>query len=196
MNLLKRVLIEKRFVVTLVLIVIVINIGLHSLVIYPWSIKVANAEERTTRALANLGVAAETLDAAQTKMKAKREADAELQRFYNDVLPQNLSGAREITYVHLAELASKTHLRMERRSTTPGQEADSRLASLQTTMLLQGEYTDIRRFIYELETSPEFILIENVVLNQGTSTDSALVLTLGLSTYYLGGDHEELNQSL
>jgi len=195
-NLLKRVLIEKRFVVTLVLIVIVINIGLHSLVIYPWSIKVANAEERTTRALANLGVAAETLDAAQTKMKAKREADAELQRFYNDVLPQNLSGAREITYVHLAELASKTHLRMERRSTTPGQEADSRLASLQTTMLLQGEYTDIRRFIYELETSPEFILIENVVLNQGTSTDSALVLTLGLSTYYLGGDHEELNQSL
>jgi len=157
---------------------------------------VANAEERTTRALANLGVAAETLDAAQTKMKAKREADAELQRFYNDVLPQNLSGAREITYVHLAELASKTHLRMERRSTTPGQEADSRLASLQTTMLLQGEYTDIRRFIYELETSPEFILIENVVLNQGTSTDSALVLTLGLSTYYLGGDHEELNQSL
>ena len=187
MNLLKRVLIEKRFVVTLVLIAIVLNVGLHSLVVYPWSIKVAKAEERTTRALANLGVAAETLDAAQTKMQAKLEADADLQSFYSDVLPQKLSGAREITYLRLAALASETHLRMERRSTTPGQEADSRLASLRTTMLLQGEYADIRRFIYELEIAPEFILIEDVALSQGTSADSALVLTLGLSTYYWVG---------
>ena len=187
MKLLKRVLIEKRFVVTLVLIAIVLNVGLHSLVVYPWSIKVAKAEERTTRALANLGVAAETLDAAQTKMQAKLEADADLQSFYSDVLPQQLSGAREITYLRLAALASETHLRMERRSTTPGQEADSRLASLRTTMLLQGEYADIRRFIYELEIAPEFILIEDVALSQGTSADSALVLTLGLSTYYWVG---------
>ena len=187
MKLLKRVLIEKRFVVTLVLIAIVLNVGLHSLVVYPWSIKVAKAEERTTRALANLGVAAETLDAAQTKMQAKLEADADLQSFYSDVLPQKLSGACEITYLRLAALASETHLRMERRSTTPGQEADSRLASLRTTMLLQGEYADIRRFIYELEIAPEFILIEDVALSQGTSADSALVLTLGLSTYYWVG---------
>ena len=50
-----------------------------------------------------------------------------------------------------------------------------------------SEYEDIRRFIYELETAPEFILIEEVVLSQGDESEEALVLTLGVSTYYLAG---------
>ena len=51
-------------------------------------------------------------------------------------------------------------------------------------MVLAGAYRDIREFIYRLETAPEFILIEEVLLTQVSETDEALVLTLGVSTYY------------
>ena len=56
------------------------------------------------------------------------------------------------------------------------------------TMLLKGDYRDIRRFIYELETAPEFIVIEEIVLSQGDEGDPAQVLTLGLATYYGAAD--------
>ena len=53
-------------------------------------------------------------------------------------------------------------------------------------MLLAGEYENIRRFIEALETAPEFLVIEEVVLSQRQeASDSELVLTLGLSTYYV-----------
>ena len=61
------------------------------------------------------------------------------------------------------------------------------LARLRTRVVLAGEYEDIRQFIYELETAPEFILIEEVILSQGDASDEALVLTLGVSTYYWVG---------
>ena len=32
------------------------------------------------------------------------------------------------------------------------------------TALLSGEYRNIRRFIHELETAPEFLVLENVQL--------------------------------
>jgi len=57
-------------------------------------------------------------------------------------------------------------------------------------MVLAGEYEDIREFIYEMETAPEFILIESVVLGQGNGSDDELVLTLGVSTYFWEGPDE------
>ena len=54
-------------------------------------------------------------------------------------------------------------------------------------MVLAGEYEDIRRFIYELETAPEFILIEEVILSQGDKAEQDLVLTLGVATYFWMG---------
>ena len=37
-------------------------------------------------------------------------------------------------------------------------------------MVLAGEYEDVRRFIHALETAPEFILVEEVVLSHGNET--------------------------
>ena len=58
------------------------------------------------------------------------------------------------------------------------------MGRLQTTMLLAGQYENIRQFIFELETSLEFIVIDEIVLSNGGGLESDLVLTLGLSTYY------------
>ncbi len=50
-------------------------------------------------------------------------------------------------------------------------------------MVLQGEYENIRRFVYELETAPEFVIIDDVTLTQADAA-KPLTLTLELSTYY------------
>ena len=59
---------------------------------------------------------------------------------------------------------------------------------LKTKMVLQGEYEAVRRFIYQLETSSEFIIIDGMSLAQAEA-NKPQVLTLDLSTYYrLGAD--------
>jgi hypothetical protein len=50
-------------------------------------------------------------------------------------------------------------------------------------MVLQGEYDNLRQFIYALESAPEFVIIDDVVLVEGTG-DEPLRLTIDLSTYY------------
>ena len=54
------------------------------------------------------------------------------------------------------------------------------------TMVLEGEYRDVRRFIHKLETAPEFVVIEDVALVQGEQ-NAPLTLTVKLSTYYKAG---------
>ena len=44
------------------------------------------------------------------------------------------------------------------------------------TMVLEGEYRDVRRFIHALETAPEFVVIEDVALVQG-ERNAPLTLT-------------------
>ena len=58
-------------------------------------------------------------------------------------------------------------------------------------MLLSGAYRDIRRFIHALETAPEFVVIEEIVLSQGDETEAGEVLSLVLSTYYRDDDHAQ-----
>ena len=53
-------------------------------------------------------------------------------------------------------------------------------------MVLQGDYESFRRFIYELETLAEFVIIDDVTLAQG-EPGKPLTLTLELSTYYRVG---------
>ena len=50
-------------------------------------------------------------------------------------------------------------------------------------MELQGGYENLRQFIYELERSPEFVIIDDVMLAE-SGRGEALMLTLDLSTYY------------
>jgi Tfp pilus assembly protein PilO len=49
---------------------------------------------------------------------------------------------------------------------------------------LFGEYRNIRRFIHELETAPEFLVLENVALSQGQEREQGLSVELKISTYF------------
>jgi len=186
-TLLHRILQEKRPLVTIVTMVLALDVGLFAFAVYPWSNKVSQAETRAAADEARLGQARASYAAASEARSSKLFADNELQRFYEDVLPADLAGARQISAPFLVQLAEDTNLVLERRSSAPDKERESLLARLRTTMELAGAYEDIRRFIFELETAPEFILIEEVILRQGDASNEELVLTLGVSTYYWAG---------
>ena len=192
MTLLRRILHENRLLVSFVAGLLAIDFGLYVFAVYPWTNKVSQAETRVTVGELQLTQVMANYAAASETSENKINADSELQRFYTDVLPLDLAGARGISFRILVKLAEDMNLVLERRSSVPEKDRESMLARLRTTMVLAGEYEDIRQFIYELETAPEFILIEEVILTQGDESNDTLVLTLGVSTYYWAGSDAEL----
>ena len=52
--------------------------------------------------------------------------------------------------------------------------------------MLDGTYENMRQFLYELETTPEFIIVDDVSLGQAEA-DKPVTLTLEVSTYYRQG---------
>ena len=55
---------------------------------------------------------------------------------------------------------------------------------MRITMALRGITKTSARFIYQVESGTDFIVIDSVALRQGTEPGSPLTLDLGLSTYY------------
>lgn len=186
MNLVRRVLSEKRLAVGAVGIALLVDVLLFGLAVRPLRAGVTQARARAAAAAERLVAGAAALAAARAQQGDRERAGAELRQFYDVVLPQDLAGARSVTYSRLAALAARLGLALERRTSASDREAGDRLGRLRTNMLLAGEYENIRRFIEALETAPEFLVIEEVVLSQRQeASDSELVLTLGLSTYYV-----------
>ena len=178
----KRILLEKRLMLGVVGMMLLVDAGLYTFAVYPWTLRLATARERADAASQRLTVSQETLSVARATMAAKDRAEADLLEFYGSVLAEDLAGARGLTYARLSALARQSNLQLERRGSTSEADEDRTLGRLRTTMFLVGDYRDIRRFLYELETSPEFIVIEEVVLSQGNEV--GLTLALGVSTYY------------
>jgi Tfp pilus assembly protein PilO len=182
--LLRRAVTEHRRIVILLAIALIVNVLVYVLVVYPLAERVANIEQRNQAAERALTQArAEHTQAAGT-LTGKARASAELATFYRDVLPQDLAGARRLTYLRLARLARESNLEYERSSYAPQTDNDSTLTRLQIQMVLAGTYAEMRDFIYQLETAPEFVVIDNIQLAEGGEATGSLVVTLDLSTYF------------
>lgn len=184
----RRVIAEKRLLVSLVAIGLGVDAALYGLAIYPWTLRVETAGRRAAAAATSLEVARQQFEESRRAADGKNRAEAELRTFHHEILPQDLAAARTLTFARLAALAEDHDLLMERRASAAERDEDSRLARLQVSMLLSGAYRDIRRFIHALETAPEFVIIEEIVLSQGDETETGEVLSLGLSTYYWHDD--------
>ena len=185
MTLLRRIIAEKRLALVSAGILVVSAALVYTLGVLPQRVGIAAATTRADVASQALVTGEAELGAARARLDGKSHADEELEQFYRRVLPQDLAGARSITYPRLAALADQMGLTLERRTSDRDQEDESELGRLRTTLLLAGEYANIRQFIEALETSPEFLVIDEVVLTQREEVDdSSLALTLGVSTYY------------
>ena len=188
MSLVRRIIAEKRAMLVPLIAALLINIAVYALVVYPLGVKSATSVDRAAAAAQARRSAERDLASAEALVSGKAKADQELNTFYKKVLPGTLDDARRMTYARLPALAKKANMRfLERRNDLDQDLArKSQLGRVRTQMMLEGSYESIRQFLYELETTPEFIIVDDVSLGQ-PETDKPVKLTLEVSTYYRQG---------
>ena len=184
MKLAQRIVREKRAAIVPLLVAVVLNVAGYVLVVRPLGERSAGAADRATAASASLQGARRELATAQALVTGKTQAERELTTFYDKVLPASESAARRMTYAPLPELARKANVRyQESKYDVERVQKNERIGRLHIRMVLEGEWENVRRFIYELETAPPFVIIDDVTLTQA-EPGKPLSLTLELSTYY------------
>jgi len=188
MSLLRRAVSEHRGVLVPLAIALAINIGVYALAVYPLGVKSATVVDRAAAAARERQSAERDMASAEALVTGKAKADQELATFYQKVLPSSLDEARRMTYARLPELARKADMRFDERhaDVDPQLEKSSQLGRVRTRMVLEGGYDNVRRFLYELETTPEFIIVDDVSLGQ-SDPSKPVTVTLEVSTYYRQG---------
>jgi hypothetical protein len=180
----RRIFLEKRRFIYPLIGAMVINAALFAAIVYPLSLKVSNGERDAQAESRAMAAARAEYEAARATVTGKDSADGELKKFYNEVLPPDLSAARRILYGKIDKLMTSAAVKRGIESYAESQERDSSLGKFTATVRLFGEYRNIRRFIHELETAPEFLVLENVALSQGQEREQGLSVELKISTYF------------
>lgn len=190
MKLAGRIIAEKRVAIVLIALAIVANVAAYAFVLYPLQQRVSSAESRKLDAERDRMAAERELATVRATVAGEQQAESDLGRFYNQILPDTLADARKVAYLRLAQLARDANLRMERQATieaTDTREGD--LKRLQVTAVLQGGYEDIRRFVHSLDTAPEFLIVDSVGLTSREEANTPLELTVIVSTYFRTDDN-------
>jgi hypothetical protein len=186
-----RVMAEKRHLIVPLVLAVIANALLYAVVVFPLGHQVGSAEEEARLAHEELNRARLDYQLAKATVSGKQQADSELEKFYKDTLPADQGIARRLTYTRLAQLAEQANVRLEHGNNAVKHEKGSVLSKLTTVYTLTGDYRNVRKFIYSLETAPEFIILENVGLTatggeQRPNRD--LSMKLDIATYFRSGD--------
>ena len=186
----KRIMAEKRRLIVPLALAIAANVLLYAVVVFPLGRQVVSAEAEASLQRDQLTRARQDALSAKATVKGKQEADVALQTFYKDTLPGDGAAARKLTFTRLAQLAKQANVQLEHGTNTQTHLKGSQLSKLTTSYTLTGAYRDVRKFIYSLETAPEFIVLENVTLTseQGEERARALSMELNIATYFRSGD--------
>jgi Tfp pilus assembly protein PilO len=185
----RRIVAEHRRAVWLIAAGLILNAALLALVVLPLSRKVRGGEQQAQAAATELAAARREHQAARATVTGKAQADSELKKFYQDVLPPDHGGARRILFLSVDQLARKANLSVERTTHDVDVDENSGLQKLTMTLNLAGEYTNIRRFIHQLETAPEFRVLESVTLAQAEGGSRGLNVTALVATYHRVGSN-------
>lgn len=182
-----RILTEHRRVLFPLALGLVVNLVAYAVFVYPLSQQVANIQQRDQAAEIDLVAARTEHQRAAGTLGGKERATEELATFYGTVLPIDFANARRLTHLRIPQLASRSSLSYESASVSLEQERDSSLTRFETEISLTGRWGDVRAFIHQLESEPEFVVIDNVQLTEGDaggSAEGAIQVALELSTYY------------
>jgi hypothetical protein len=183
----RRIVAEHRRAVWLIAAGLILNAALLVVVVLPLSQRVSGGEQQAQSAMMELAAARRDYNSARATVTGKAQADVELKKFYQDVLPSSFSGARRVLFPSIEQLARKSNLQYHDSSIPPPGEPEGDLRKVTMTFNLAGEYTNIRRFIHELETASEFRVIESVALAQAQEGERGLDVTAHVATYYRTG---------
>ncbi len=181
----RRVLAEHRRLVLSLSVALIVNVLLYAFVVSPLSARVANIEQRDAAAARVLAAARKEHEVAAGTQTGKDRAKLELARFYKDVLPKDLAAARRLTHVRVPQIAERFNVTFYSATVSPAARArESTLVRYTTKLEFAGRYQDIRNFLHELETAPEFVVVDDVSLSEEYDEGGLLEMTLELSTYY------------
>ena len=189
MSLWRRVLSERRVLVVPLLTVLAINLLVLALAGFPLQRSVAGDEDRANDVKLALADARRTERVANDTRASKQRADEELKRFYAEVLPAGQAAARDLLYLQVSKLSREHGLKFESSSFDPEPVDKSSLMRFRVDVSLTGDYGNIRKFLYRIETAEEFYIIESVKLGQASRTDgggNVLEVVLQVATYYSG----------
>ncbi|MDP2322078.1 MAG: type 4a pilus biogenesis protein PilO [Acidobacteriota bacterium] len=160
-----------------------INLGVLVLVVLPLRASVASGGTRAQASSLALADARAELAAAEAARDGQAQASRDLERFYREVLPADLSAAQRITHSKLSLLARSHDVVFRQSSTSPTSLRESSLDSLVVNYSLTGRWEDVQQFIHAVETLPDFVVIDNLSLAQD-GDGNTLSLALAVSTYY------------
>lgn len=180
---LARVIAEHRRVLVPLGALLAVNIAVLVLLVIPLRASVESGGTRAQESTRALAEARAELQAAEATRDAQAQATRDLDRFYREVLPADVSAAQRLTQSKLSLLARSHEVVFLQSSTTPEALRDSSLDRLVVNFSLSGDWDDVQRFIHAVETLPEFVVIDQLALSEGAE-DGALSLSLSVSTYY------------
>jgi Tfp pilus assembly protein PilO len=184
MTLARRIFVEKRVLIIPVALGVILNIAAYLFVVRPLAVKSAGVADRAIAARQTLTLAERDLAAARALVTGTSRADEELATFYEQVLPADQNSARRLTYLSLYHLARKMNVKfLDRKTEVETPKRDARVGRWKIRTELQGDYENLRQFIYALESAPEFVIIDDVTLSQNDAA-KPLTLTIELSSYY------------
>jgi hypothetical protein len=184
MTLARRIFVEKRVLIIPVALGVILNIAAYLFVVRPLAVKSAGVADRAIAARQALTLAERDLAAARALVTGTSRADEELATFYEQVLPADQNSARRITYLSIYHLARKMNVKfLDRKTEVEAPKRDARVGRWKIRTELQGDYENLRQFIYALESAPEFVIIDDVTLSQNDAA-KPLTLTIELSSYY------------
>jgi hypothetical protein len=187
MKLIGRIFSERRAVMVPLALFLLANIGVLLGVVWPMQRAANGADEARYQATMSLAAARKVETDWKAKRNSKDRADLELRRFYSEILPVNFRGAVNVANFFLQGVAADSKLVLRSGQWEPEAIKGSRLTKVSGTVTLLGDYANIRRFLYDVETAQEFVVIERVELSEANSTqnDNRLELTLAVATYYV-----------
>ena len=187
MSLFGRIFAERRAVMLPLALFLLVNIIVLLAVVWPMQRAVNGADDARYQATINLDTARKLEAEWKGKRSSKDRADIELRKFYSEVLPKDFRGAVHVANFFLGNVATGNRLTLRSGTWEPEPLKDSRLTRVTGTVTLLGDYGNVRKFLWEVETAQEFVVIESVELSEANAVqnDTRLELTLKVATYYV-----------
>lgn len=161
-----------------------INLVVLVALVVPLSQRVSANEQRAATTAQAAAAAEAEFRQAEAVRDGKSRASADLETFYKQVLPANVPAARRIVPSRVYKLAEAHGVAYQRGTTDTKERQGSALEQFTFSLTVTGDYDDLRAFLYELETSPEFVVIDHILLTEGQDATAPLTLSMDLSTYY------------
>jgi len=190
MTLWRRVYRERRGLVLPLALFTALSVGALALGVFPLTRHVAGLESDAADADLALKLAKADEVKAKHERTSKERAQGDLQKFYAEILPSDFVSASDLTNKYLVRWAKEAGIVFSSGQFRPAktdEKSKTRLTKMTGKVTLKGGYPGIRQFLYRVETAEEFIVIEEVNLNQpgNSETGTSLELDLVVSTYFL-----------